>query len=227
MPTLNDSRLEVAFSQISGLKWQPWVGLDFLDRPLDQRLLIIGESHYYTGKTSEALEGNRLGYESPSSTVEMVQAWGWRTKTWNNIPWLFFGRGTIDETLLLRNIAYYNFVQRPMNKNVNERPKKMDFVNGWKSFANVVQVLRPSHCLFIGVTGFKSFDSSMSEIGQEYTSAIFPEKVGRTYARTATVQFDSETIELVGVQHLGKFFSWSNWRSYLLGNHPVLMRAFE
>jgi hypothetical protein len=36
-------------------------------------------------------------------------------------------------------------------------------------------------------------------------------------------QFDDQLISLIGVQHLGKYFSWEKWNDYLVRQHPDLM----
>ena len=38
---------DVSFKKAQGLKWLPWVGPSFAHRSPENRLLIVGESHYY------------------------------------------------------------------------------------------------------------------------------------------------------------------------------------
>jgi len=53
-----DTHIDNAFGQITGLKWLPWVGDNYFKIPVENRMFIIGESHYYdgTGKSKNDCE---------------------------------------------------------------------------------------------------------------------------------------------------------------------------
>ena len=57
-----DNQLE----EVTELKWLPWIGKEYFNT--EHRLLIVGESHYLTGK-----EKNLLEAEQPDFTRNVVQ----------------------------------------------------------------------------------------------------------------------------------------------------------
>jgi len=38
--------LEQSLNNLDGLSWIPWIGENFLDESMGQRILFVGESHY-------------------------------------------------------------------------------------------------------------------------------------------------------------------------------------
>lgn len=157
---------DASFNAIPGLTWSPWVGQRYSERPPQKRLLVIGESHYYSGETPAERQANRekwLIYPQYTRDVvsESLVNYEWTTRTLDTIPKLLFKTADIDRHRLWADSAYYNFVQRMMDYKQDgspERPTWDDYVAGWRVFAEVVKVIRPSHCVFIGVTAANSFN---------------------------------------------------------------------
>jgi len=224
---LNESttKYDAAFREVRGLTWLPWAGRDFPDRPPHQRLLVVGESHYYNGKTPEEREANREKWlKYPNYTRECVSEqlvnheWENGNKTFDTLPKLLFKTFDIDHPRLWGDSAYYNIVQRMMDYGQDgnpERPTWNDYTAGWGIFAEVARIIQPSHCLFIGVEAANFF--TLGTVSRT-------QRVGRTWARTAKAEIAGTTIQLIFVQHLGKYFSWSQWHDYLQALHPDLMR---
>lgn len=219
----------------SGLTWLPWVGASFVGRPEDQRLLIVGESHYVRPKEGDDLArviADHMNY--PAFTrdvvVECLINQEWANRTLDTIPKLLFGTGDIDRERFWSDTAFYNFIQSPMNYNQEgapERPSWDSYVSGWATFTKVIDILRPSHCLFIGVEAFNSFNYAMSEAGVRHEHVQWTEQISRTYGRLASVTNGSDTLTLAGVQHLGKYCSWSQWRDYLRRKHPDMVALLD
>ena len=217
--TLNEAttHYDAEFGKVHGLTWLPWVGQRFSERLPHHRLLVVGESHYFRGNTPEERQIDREGYKDSRSTRIMVAERGWGAKTWNTLPRLLFKTTDVDLSKFWADAAYYNFIQRPMDYNQEgqpERPSPDNFAEGWKVFAEVVRILQPSQCLFIGVAAANSFNLG---------SISYSQQVGRTWARVAKLELAGNTIELIFVQHLGKYFSWSQWHDYLQFQHANFM----
>ena len=216
------TRFDTAFRSVQGLTWLPWVGQRYFERPTHKRLLVVGESHYFWGKTPEEAKANHSKESrNPQYTREVVSesliGGDWTTPTLTNIPKLLFKTVDIDSIKLWGDSAYYNFIQRMMDYKQGdqpERPKGDDFAAGWRVFAEVIKILQPSHCLFIGVQAAKSYNLG---------SISCTKQVGRTWARVAKLEAPDKTTELIFVQHLGKYFSWSDWHGYLQAQHPDFM----
>jgi hypothetical protein len=222
-------RYDAAFDAVQGLTWLPWVGRRFAERSPNRRLLVVGESHYYRGDTPEQREADRIGYlKDRQSTREVVsealvnQAWG-RIKTLDTIPKLLFKTTGIDHQRLWTDTAYYNFVQRPMDIYQKEQPTGDDFVAGWRVFSEIVRIIQPSHCLFIGVSAANSFNFSMANLNLSFDNVSWPQKIGTTWARVAKLKFHEMTTELIFVRHLGSYFNWNEWHDYLQSQHVDFM----
>ena len=208
------TRYDAAFRDVQGLIWLPWAGQHFPQRPPRRRLLVVGESHYVRPQTPEQLETSRQQHlEAPQYTRNVVSEClvnaAWPTKTLDRLPKLPFKTTEIDRPRLWADTAFYNLVQRPMHYNQEgqpEGPSWDDFVAGWRVFADVVRVIQPSHCLFIGVEAANSFNHTMTSLALSFVNVAWTEQVGRTYARTAKLEIAGKTTELFFVQHLGKFF---------------------
>jgi len=153
----------------------------------------------------------------------------WSTPTLDNIPKLLFKTSEIDRVRFWSDSAFYNFIQRPMHykKDNPERPSWNDFLLGWKVFAEVVRIIQPRYCLFIGVSAANSFNDSMTNQNLSFAPAVWTEKISRTWARKAKVEIDGTTTELCFVQHTGKYFSWSQWHDYLQTNHSELINCLK
>lgn len=229
-------QFDPAFRQNPQLCWLPWVGQRFAERPQSQRLLVVGESHYYKGSSIEEREVNRLKWRAyPAYTRDIVEEqliaheWPDGNKTLDTIPKLLFKTpylDQIDHLSLWADSAYYNLVQRMMDfdREVGrERPTAQDYIDGWKTFAEIIKIIQPSHCLFIGVTAANYFYEWLN--GQsEYTGKVnATEKIGGTWARAGRLNLDSNTTELIFVKHLGMPFNWSKWHEYLQNQHCDLM----
>jgi len=208
-----------AFRKISGLTWLPWVGQRFFERPPHQRLLVVGESHYFRGNTPEKRQADREEYLKFSHWTKQQVSDShikreWTTPTLTNIPKLLFNTSEIDHPRFWGDSAYYNFVQRPMDYHEKERPTPNDFVTGWKIFEEVVKIVQPSDCLFIGVTAANFFNLGGVSL-HEIIDGVRP--------RVAKLESAGTTTKLIFVHHLGRCKSLSQWHDYLLAQHTDFM----
>jgi len=90
-------------------------------------------------------------------------------------------------------------------------------------FIEVVKIIQPSHCLFIGVSAANHFDYCMTSQNISFIPVVCTQQVSRAWGRKANIEIDGTTTELCFVQHTGKYFSWSRWHDYLQANHSELM----
>jgi hypothetical protein len=230
-PDESTNEFDAAFRIVPELTWLPWVGQHFAGRPLDKRLLVVGESHYYNGETPHERQTNRekwLVY--PQYTREVVSESlvnnDWSTRTLDTIPKVLLKTGNFDPVNLWGACSYYNFVQRMMDymkEGGPERPSWEDYLKGWNVFSQVVSIIQPSHCFFIGVTAANSFNQWITSQNTFAGSITSTRKIGGTWARAATVEVAGRKISLIFVKHLGLPLSWSEWHDYLQVQHPDLM----
>jgi len=234
---LDDATTEydAAFRNVQGLTWLPWVGQRYSDRPIQKRLFVIGESHYYNGETPEERHANRekwLIYPKYTRDVvsESLVNYEWTTRTLDTIPRLLFKTTDIDRPRLWAASAYYNLVQRMMDYKQDgspERPTWDDYMKGWKVFGEVVKIIQPSHCLFIGVTAANSFNHWIGSQTGFTGNVIVTEKIGGTWARSGNIEAVEKSTELIFVKHLGLPFNWIRWHDYLKVQHADFMEWLE
>jgi hypothetical protein len=219
------------FEGIQALSWLPWVGEHFPARALDKRLLVVGESHYVFAASDEELAHTiKNHYDDPLHTRaichKVLVARTEPNRTMQTIPKLLCGASRIDHARLWADAAYYNFIQRPMHfdrEGGPERPGWEDFKAGWTMFLEVIRLLQPSHCLFLGVSAANSFHHAMTSAVQSFTGITVGAKIGRSRIRTARLYLSEKQVELIFVQHPGRPMSWIKWHDGLRHGHPEFM----
>ena len=222
---------DTEFARIKGLTWQPWVGAKYDQRKQDDRLLIVGESHYTGEKNKDKVKDvieNHHGHLT--HTRETVENLGIReiepNKTFSNIHKLLSRSESFNREAFWGDVCFYNIIQRLMRfpTGKSERPLAGDFDQGWKVFLDLVAVLQPSHCLFIGVEASNHFNRVMRQGPVSFTNATKPEKVGSIWGRHATLQVSGRELPIHFIKHSGSYFSPEKWRAYLERQAPDLMQ---
>jgi hypothetical protein len=211
---------DTEFQKIQGLAWLPWIGPNYIDGGEDFKILIVGESHYHQDEN----EANWYRTDETATRAIIENIENSNLKTLSNISRAILGTTVVTPRKLFEKVSYYNFCQRSMKFPAGatpERPIGADFESGWQVFLAVIRVLRPTHCLFVGVSAFYCFESSMKASGLEYSAHWSAEKIGTAYGRLAKIS--TPPIELIGIQHSGKYFSWKNWHGFIKSNSPDMV----
>lgn len=212
------------------LTWLPWVGKNYADLPSDRKVLIVGESHYLGNNSKKEVEADIKGHHNdPTVTREAVVngmiKGKWGNPTYSNLHTLLMPTGSQDHQELWGNVCFYNFIQRVMSS-TTDRPTKTDFMNGWAAFLKVVEILQPSHCLFIGVSASNYFNLGMRAQGAEFTKAAKIEKIRSTYSRQSSITMNGLTTSIEFVEHTSaRGFNSVLWHHYLQRQAPALMQA--
>lgn len=125
----DDTSLDLAFANITGLKWLPWVGDNYLNLETSNRLFVVGESHYHDTSQQSIDEQN-----SPNFTREVVQNIAINKnyrqfKIFPNFHRALFRNDKFDTTAFWNLVSFYNFIQQPMNTNKG-RPSNTEFYDG-------------------------------------------------------------------------------------------------
>lgn len=195
------------FREIKGLKWLPWIGAKYFDS--EPRLLIVGESHYLLPKTDKHYEKIKQEAEQQDFTRNVVQTYCLDNNKsqpfYDNLNRCLFGKREAKEEW--QQLAFYNFVQRPM-KNNKKRPKSEDWETGWKVFAELIKILKPTKCIFIGVAAADNYNHKCERLKKE--------KVGNVAPR----RFIEEQLSVpcVAIKHTSHHFQWKKWRKFLKNN---------
>lgn len=229
----NSQLYDAPFRETSGLTWLPWVGTNFPAQPVQDRIMIVGESHY-TNKKDEA-EAKRVIEDhhrnQPTYTREIMHEIGmgvddWGNSTFANLHRALFLNSEPDRIALWSDIACYNLVQRMLwyeKPGGPERPTWQDFWEGWRVFTKVIEIIQPRHCLFVGVEASNHFNQILPKLGLDFRPVVRTDQVGRTWGRRASITIASHTTDLHFIHHCGKYFSPQRWHDYLQRQSPEFM----
>lgn len=217
------------FRRLQELTWLPWVGVNYFHAR--RRVLIVAESHYNKGENIDHKQSQTI--QDENVTRKVVQYYPVSHEESNpmfeNLHRCLFQTNNIDRETIWKNIAFYNFIQRPMDYNGNEwekeRPNGNDLQIGWKVFIEVIKLLRPTDCIFVGVAAADAFNENMNKLGIEYKSTEW-QKVEhcKHYARKFSIILDDYTLKCIAIQHTSHHFSWKAWNAYLDKENPKMMK---
>ncbi|MFV0142047.1 MULTISPECIES: hypothetical protein [Empedobacter] len=232
---LNNTKEDKRLNQISTLTWLPWIGENYFNQ--HKRLLIIGESHYADGETMDAFQTNlnlSAKNDFTRNTIYQTQIQkAYEHKPLKNLFSALFGNKLIDENKLWSQLAYYNFVQRSMNySNINnskntEQPTIKDFDLGWETFVELVKILKPTDCIFIGVRAAEPFERMMDKLNIQRTDRMVHPEINNVSPRTASIVIDGQQINLTFIKHTSAYFSPEAWKAFLEEKNGEVIRNLQ
>lgn len=218
----SEKKYDDRFKSIDGLEWLPWVGKNY-DKT---GVLIIAESHY-GGDTEFEADGSAKPDKEFTRRFVIRHADGvnmWKMPN-NLMRAVWEGDCRVgNRKIFWENVAFYNHVQKLMELATRQRPSDEDFRNGWDVFPEVVKILKPDYCLFVGLQAFKSFGDKMQEKGLSFEGKGF-EKINRVWPRRYTLTVDGHKTEITGIKHTARYFSWKKWYDFLHENWTPLKRC--
>jgi hypothetical protein len=215
------------FNSIENLKWFPWVGDRFNSLAFDQRLLIVGESHYHDNTPASIEKHN-----SPKFTREVIEELAierlyYGTKIFPNLHRALFRNDEFDSPTFWNLVSFYNFIQRPMETNKG-RPSYDDFYKSWFPFLEIVRVLRPKTCLFIGTSAANSLTEALKETDFVTDVVKWEDYISNAYAKTSILKDkQGNETQLIFIRHTSQMFSWSKWNEYLQKKIPNELNWFS
>lgn len=215
----------------NGLCWLPWIGKYYSKQSI--KILVVGESHYASKKNRTEIQKDcdvdRVADDKDFTRAVIYESRimrEWSNTTYDNIHFALTGRNNFDGRKLWNKIAFYNFIQRPM-RTVDERPRWEEFAGGWRNFVDVVKVLKPDTCIFIGNAAANFFNESMSTLNVQHTPAKGTKFINGAWAKHSSLTIDDYTLDIHSIRHAGRFFSWGSWNNYLSETLPDVMSFFK
>jgi len=153
-----NTSLDKHFTNNLNQKWLPFIGDNYLNLSQNNRMLVIGESHYHNN-TSESIQKHEdIDFTRKVINEMAINRWYYSTKIFPNFHRALMGNDVFDSKKFWHLVAFYNFVQRPMMTN-RGRPSYNDYYDGWSVFFHVINILSPKICLFIGTELFSKCNS--------------------------------------------------------------------
>ena len=234
MKTLLFTQRDSELNSIPNLSWLPWVGSNYLNNT--KRLLIIGESQYAQGETEKAFKEDLArvkGIDFTRNAVSQTQIENhYKHPALDNLLKALFGNGSINKEILWKEICFYNFVHRVMDYSSikgkkTEQPTIEDFDAGWKVFVDVVKILKPTDCVFIGVSAATSFERMMDQLNIKRTDRSSHNKIGNTNPISATIEIEGHQTNISFVRHSSAYFSPEDWQPFLKQQHGAIIQELQ
>lgn len=201
------------FNEVDGLKWLPWVGSDYSEN----RLLLVGESHYARDESKKVLFSKK---HATVVTVEDVVK-GIKWNLFENTHYALTGTNNVDKKALWENVAFYNFIQRTMDT-TKGRPTPTEFKDGWKVFFELLKIIKPTHCIFLGSSGAKYLwpliekNNDIVFIKNNCSLNQRDRKIGRFLGKVAHLDFEDVKTDITFIRHPSSFFKKEKWHDYLM-----------
>lgn len=219
MDNIIDESFDPEFDKIENLTWYPWIGVEYPKGM--RRVLIVGDSHYAVDDKGnfdqECYDDFMLTKKMTRYIVERYL----KGETWNfyqNLENTF-----LDSSGFWSKIAFYNFIQHPMKQN-NAIPDEQEYLIAWRCFVDLVKVLKPTDCIFIGVRSETCFGYSCHEMGIKYTIEDMPVIINRTHPRKANIVLsDTYSVDLYFIRHTSQYYSPDQWNGFLKQQVPEAM----
>lgn len=180
---------------IDGLTHLPWVGQNYENT----KLLIVGESLYTDDDHKKEYE------ENPEKLREIIKenAIQNEVKMFRNLNRTLMGcDGLYNTQALWDNVAYCEFVQRIMDySKYAVQPDKEDFEKGAKVFKQIIKILEPDYCLFLGVRaidflGGEKIDSAKNNVRPRFLN-------------------HGDKTPCIAIKHPSAFFTPKEWGKYI------------
>jgi len=229
MNTNLNQTFDSQFDKIENLTWYPWVGKDYALS--NRRVLMIGDSHYTVDEEGNFDEECYNDFMSNKNHTREF-AYGYMNgEEWNFNRNLRLCLLNVDDKTLLKplweKITFYNFIQEPM-KQRDAEPTVEQYKIAWNVFVKLVEVIKPTDCIFIGVRSETGFGSCMYELGlkedKDYYIKNMNKKINGTFPREAFIEFsDGYNLKLFFIKHTAKYFSPEKWHDFLKKEMPEAM----
>jgi len=215
--------LDGDLDDLLSMKWLPWIGDRYWSSP--NRILILGESHYdwWNEGSNETHDGILAFLNEKNFTRKCVNG---DSKMMDNIPRLLLADNAPsepDRENLWRRLSYHNLVLRHMNS-IEERPSTDDYELGWEAFFDVVEILRPTHCLAAGTEWkkFAALKKAAAKRGIELRDECRSEKISGAEGKKVDVLAGKMALATVFVMHpSSRNFSWGKWRGFMEQFIPI------
>ena len=206
------------FDKIPTLTWYPWIGI-YYELQTEAKFLFVGESHY--AQDSKGNFNAKQFEKMMACKQETINVLNHAIK--NNGEWKFFknthkaivGESSFDIKHFWSNVAFMNFIQKPMKTNLG-RPTSKNYEDGWINFIETLKVIKPSHCVFFGSGAANHLTKIVKQSDNlSYEITLNHKKIGAYYGKKVSLTFDNHTTNITFIKHPSSYFKWKLWFDYL------------
>ena len=225
----SDKQFDSQFDKVTNLTHYPWIGSGYASAP--KRVLIMGDSHYtIDGNTKEFCQEE---YDRCITDKEYTRGIiGCEIKnpgSWSFHKYLektFLDEANMNVEAFWNKVASYNFIQEPM-KSIHEEPSHDDYETAWKCFADVVQIIKPDICIFIGLRN-KEGINILDEKKVKHSIRYFDTKVNNSWPMVGDLQFeDGYKLPFYMIHHTAQYYSPQLWHDFLNKEIPEVVSFLD
>ena len=222
---ISDKQFDSQFDKVTNLVLYPWIGSDYASAP--KRVLIMGHSHYAKdGKefSQEEYDINISNKEYTRGIISCaIEKGGWNFH--KNLQKTFFYDKMEGETFWSK-IASYNFIQEPMKEVIANASQSCNEI-AWKCFADVVQIIKPDICIFVGLK-YSYGMNALDEKGVKHSIKYFDTKVNNSWPMVGEIQFeDGYKLPFYMIHHTSRFYSPQLWHDFLDKEIPEVVSFLD
>ena len=223
-----DNQYNDQFDKVKSLGRYPWVGINYSKS--NYRVLIVGDSHYTVDNNGNFCEEEYNRCKTTKDyTREILRCVindvckGEPTWTMYRNMINTFTSYTPDEVKYLwSEVAFYNFIQEPM-KQRDQVPTNEDCKIGWQCFNEVVDILKPDFCLFVGIRSNREIDI-INSIGGKYIIEKDKEMCNNSSSHYGEIETKEGTkTRFRIIKHTSSYYSPEAWYQYLMNKEVKLM----
>ena len=225
----SDKQFDSQFDKVANLTHYPWIGSGYASAP--KRVLIMGHSHYtIDGNTKEFCQEeydrciSDKEYTRGIIDCEIGSPGSWPFHKY--LEKTFLDEANMNVEAFWNKVASYNFIQEPM-KSIHEKPSHADYETAWKCFADVIQIIKPNICIFIGLRN-KEGINILDEKNVKYSIKYFDTKVNNSWPMVGDLKFeDGYKLPFYMIHHTSRFYSPQLWHDFLNKEIPEVVSFLD
>ncbi len=222
-----DSRFDEQFSKIENLTWHPWVGKDYVNSK--RKVLLVGQSQYATDEKGNFDENTAQDFKKETTTREYayntISLEEEPAKFYNQLFKIFevYDKGRKE---FWSKVAYYHFFQ-DVDKQVSaNKHLKQERMSAWKTWGNIVDLIKPDICIFLGKGMYHYYDiwSNENNIRFEWKDI---ENTGFACKPIKGIFENNNTslnVKFLFIKHPSWIFDVKGWNNFLKEQIPEIMQ---
>ena len=116
---------------------------------------------------------------------------------------------------------------------IKDRPSKADYSCGWDVFYEVLKVIKPSHCIFLGSGSAKYLYPVMKEkkdiifADKKCTIEQWHKQIGKYLGKIAHLEYEEVYTDITFIKHPSAYFKKEDWNAYLMGRIGVTLENLK
>ena len=219
-----DKHFDPQFDKVTALMHYPWIGCNYASA--SKRVLIMGDTHYTVDNKGDFCKEEYDRFISDKEYTRgiincAIEKGGWKFHL--NLQKTFLDENNMDVEGFWNKVASYNFIQEAM-KGIHAEPSESDYETAWKCFTDVVQIIKPDVCIFVGLRNSRGINV-LDEMDVKYFIQNMNEIISKTTPKRGELQFaDGYKLPFYMIRHTSMGYSPQLWHDFLNREIPEVVR---